>query len=75
MNDLGAQQKSSFKKDFEKLNSAQADYKFFFVTDDKAFKLMRERYASQLQNVTIANLVTEEEYVVDTTAKYHKVLN
>lgn len=39
-NDLGAQQKVTFRKDFDKLRNTEADFKFFFVTDDTVFRLM-----------------------------------
>lgn len=57
-NDLGAQQKASFKKDFDKLNKAQADNKFFFVTDLKTYNIVKQRYAKFIPGVEII-LLTE----------------
>jgi len=57
-NDLGAQQKESFKKDFAKLNAMPADYKFFFVTDKLTFEVVRRRYASQIPTVSVILLTT-----------------
>ncbi len=57
-NDLGAQQKASFKKDFDKLNKAKADNKFFFVTDLKTYNIMKQRYANSIPGVEIV-LLTE----------------
>ena len=59
--ELGAQ-KAAFKKDFEKLKSAQADYKFFFVTEPSTFEVVKRRYSEQLQGVTVVLLTTGEEY-------------
>ncbi len=61
-NDLGAQQKVTFKKDFEKLNNTQADYKFFFVTDPMTFRIVKHKYLSQLPGVSIVLLTTGEAY-------------
>jgi hypothetical protein len=58
--DLGAQQKASFQKDFSKLNRAEADYKFFFVTDTATFDIVRQRYAQEIPGVEIV-LLTQHE--------------
>lgn len=57
-NDLGAQQKANFKNDFNKLNKAQADYKFFFVTDLKTYNIVQQRYFKLIPGVEIV-LLTE----------------
>lgn len=55
--DLGANQKASFQKDFEKLNKTDADRKFFFVTDDATFEIVNRKYANRyLQGVEIVLL-------------------
>lgn len=51
--DLGAQQKTTFRKDFEKLNTTPADYKFFFVTDTDTYDITLKRYASEIPGVEI----------------------
>lgn len=55
-NDLGAQQKNSFFKDFEKLQRNEADYKYFFLTEPHTFNIVCEKYAIYLQGVTIVLL-------------------
>ena len=55
-NDLGANQKDSFNNDFKKLNKTAADHKFFFVTDQQTYEIVRQRYADKLQGVTIVLL-------------------
>ena len=60
--DLGAAQKTSFKKDIAKLNGTPADHKSFFVTDDRMFRIVAQRYARQLPGVTIVLLPTGEHF-------------
>ena len=61
--DFGAQQVTSFKKDFVKLNSALAEHKFLFVTHELAFTaLQKSKYCSQIPGVKIVLLTTGEEY-------------
>jgi hypothetical protein len=62
-NDLGAQQKAEFRKDFEKLRSAQAEHKFFFVTEARTFEAMKKKYAREIPGVTVVLLTTAEEYL------------
>jgi len=54
--DLGAQQKSMFFKDFEKLRDNEAHYKYFFVTEIKTFQIVLNRYLDKLEGVTIVLL-------------------
>jgi hypothetical protein len=62
-NDLGAQQKTTFEKDFIKLANATADVKLFLVTEVKTFELMKKhKYRSQLRGVSIVLLTTNEEF-------------
>jgi hypothetical protein len=56
-NDLGAQQKTTFQKDFKKLNEADATHKFFFVTSRRTFEIVRARYAHLIPDVEIILLV------------------
>jgi len=60
-NDLGAQQKTTFRKDFDKLRNTEADFKFFFVTDDTVLRLMRGKYAPELASVMVVHLPTGAE--------------
>jgi hypothetical protein len=62
-NDLGAQQKATFEKDFMKLQNAVADIKLFLVTEPRTFELMkRSKYRSMLQGVTVVLLTTNEKF-------------
>ncbi len=61
--DLGAAQRTEFRKDFEKLRIAKADYKFFFVTERRTFDAMKKKYAREIPGITIVLLTTGEEYV------------
>lgn len=58
-NDLGSQQKSSFQKDFTKLNNTPADFKYLFVTDSATYHILTKKYASQIHGVRIVQLFTE----------------
>lgn len=51
--DLGAQQKSSFLKDFEKLQRNEAEYKYFFVTELKTYEIICNKYYQHLLGVQI----------------------
>ena len=55
-NDLGAQQKTSFRKDFAKLNAAQATHKLLFVTDKSTFEVVQRRYLSEIPGVQVVLL-------------------
>jgi hypothetical protein len=54
--DLESQQKKTHDKDYKKLNEANADYRFFFVTDCVTYDIMREKYSSQIPGVEIVLL-------------------
>jgi hypothetical protein len=58
-NDLGAQQKTSFRKDFTKLNAAQATHKLLFVTDRATFDVVQRRYLSEIPGVQVVLLDLE----------------
>lgn len=65
-NDLGAQQKNSFLKDFEKLQSTEALHKYFFVTELKTFEIVCNKYYQYLQGVHIVllpNAVEDSECI------------
>ncbi len=62
-NDLGAQQKATFEKDFIKLANAKADIKLFLVTEQRTFDLMKKpKYQSMLQGISVVLLTTGEEF-------------
>jgi hypothetical protein len=63
---LGANQKTTFVKDFDKLAKAQADVKFFFVTDRLTYEAVRQRYASHVHGVTVVLLGTGESWQAPT---------
>jgi hypothetical protein len=54
--DLGGDQKSTFEKDFKKLNGAHAEYRYFFVTERRTFDLVRQRYARKMPGVQVVLL-------------------
>lgn len=55
-NDLGAKQKNSFLKDFEKLQRNDAEYKYFFLTERQTFDIVCAKYLNHLQGVHIVLL-------------------
>ncbi len=46
--DFGAQQRQGFKKDIAKLARSSADFRFFFVTDPRAYAVVHQRHLSLL---------------------------
>lgn len=52
-NDFGAAQVKSFRADFAKLNLTPADYKFLFVTDKRAYDILKRKYLRQIPEVDI----------------------
>ncbi len=58
--ELGAMQKATFLKDFAELQQAEADYKFFFVTDGRTFAVVKSRYARGLTGITVVRLGDEK---------------
>ncbi len=69
--DLGASQQATFQKDFDKLRAAEAERKYFFVTNEAVFRLMqRSRYARELEGVTVVLVTTGEEYRVSATESH-----
>ena len=65
LNDLGANQKESFRNDFDKLNSTPADYKFFFVTDKATFEVVKRKYSREIPGVEIILLDLEGSLIAD----------
>lgn len=63
VNDLGAKQKESFRKDFRKLAKAKAEIKLFFVTELRTFDLMKKpKYRNKLTGVRVVLLPSGEEF-------------
>jgi hypothetical protein len=63
--DFGAQQAAMFKKDFEKLSAAEAKHKFLFVTEPRAFEVLKKpKYLKLMPGVRIVLLKTGEHYDV-----------
>jgi hypothetical protein len=52
-NDFGANQIKSLRNDFEKLRKANANYKYLFVTEKKAFEIIHNKYLQELANVEV----------------------
>lgn len=66
-NDLGANQKSTFIKDFEKLQKNEAEYKYFFVTESQTFDIVQSKYSHYLKGINLVLLphaISNEEYVI-----------
>lgn len=66
-NDLGANQKSNFIKDFEKLQQNVADYKYFFVTELKTFDIVRSKYSKYLKGIHLVLLpqaLSDSDFVI-----------
>lgn len=63
-NDLGAEQRKNFFKDFAKLTMAQAHAKYFFLTDRRTFEIVRKRYSGHLPGVTVVLLPDGEAFTV-----------
>jgi hypothetical protein len=59
VNDLGAKQKEMFRKDFKKLNAADAAHKFFFVTDRATLAVVERRYLNEIPGVKVVFLDLE----------------
>jgi len=59
---LGAQQRRTFEKDFEKLLRADAQEKYFFLTERAAFDLVRRGFAGRLPGVTVVLLPDGETF-------------
>jgi hypothetical protein len=58
--ELGAAQKKEFRKDFAKLNAAQADYKFFFVTHQETYNIVQKRYLKEIPHVETVLLTASD---------------
>ena len=55
-NDFGSAQRNSFRNDFKKLNETVSKHKILFVTEQKAFNVLKEKYLNELVNVKIVLL-------------------
>lgn len=55
--DFGAAQKDHIKSDLERLELSFAKYKYFFVIDREAERILRRKYGSKYPSVTIVNLL------------------
>lgn len=55
-NDLGAQQKDTFLKDFENLQRTEAEHKYFFLTERQTFDIVCAKYTTYLQGVAVVLL-------------------
>jgi hypothetical protein len=60
---FGANQHSSFRRDFRKLRRARANRKYLFVTEPETFKVLRTKsYQRYLKGVTVVRLDYGEEF-------------
>jgi hypothetical protein len=63
--DFGAQQAAMFNKDFAKLSAAEAQHKFLFVTEPRAFEVLKKsKYSKLMPGVRVVLLKTGEGYDV-----------
>lgn len=60
--DFGSAQIDSIRKDFVKLNAAEAAHRFFFVTTRRAFEILSRKYSSEIPQVTIVLLPSGETH-------------
>jgi hypothetical protein len=60
--DFGSAQIDSIRKDFVKLNAAEAAHRFFFVTTRRAFEILSRRYSIEIPLVTIVLLPSGETH-------------
>ncbi len=59
--DLGANQKYTFIKDFEKLEGNEAHHKFFFVTSAFTHEVVSQRYGKRLRDQNIELVLLDGE--------------
>lgn len=58
--DFGAAQRESIQRDIDKLNNASAQYKYFFVTNLRAYEILqKESYKNRMKNITLVLLTNE----------------
>lgn len=57
--DFGAAQKREIGKDLERLEYTSAEYKYFFVVNNKTEQILRSKYAQHYPSVQIVNLLKE----------------
>lgn len=65
--DLGANQKATFIKDFEKLERKEAQHKFFFVMNPLTYEVVSVRYGKRLRdrNIELVLLGGGEESLIE----------
>jgi hypothetical protein len=62
-NDLGAQQKATFEKDFDKLILNEADIKLFMLTERTSYNLMKSpKYCRLIPGIIVVLLSSSEEF-------------
>lgn len=52
-NDFGSNQIESLRNDFRKLRTAQADYKFLFVTEKSAYEVLERKYSKEIDGIIL----------------------
>lgn len=57
--DFGANQKKELRKDWEKLATASANYKLFFVTNPDAYSIIQSKYIGELGSTEVVLLRNE----------------
>lgn len=62
LNDFGTNQRVAFFKDFSKLAGAAADHKYLFLTEPRAFDVVKAKYQKQLAGVIVVCLSDGREF-------------
>ena len=60
--DFGSAQRESFFQDFAKLAKAQADRKYLFLAEPRAFEVVQAKYRDGLGSVTVVSLTEGKEF-------------
>jgi hypothetical protein len=58
-NDFGAAQKREVRKDLERLELASEEHKYFFVVDNRAERILEQKYSNDYPSVKVVNLLKE----------------
>lgn len=63
---FGSSQKTAIKKDLDKLQNHDADFKFMMVTSEEAYQTLRQSpFNTMLDKVEVVNLVSGDSFKLD----------
>ena len=74
-NDFGAQQKKEIVKDLNKLRLSKAEIKYFFVSEENTYNILKIKYREMAEGITIVLLSdkkTDERKIEETMMKVKK---